>query len=100
MKSEAKNILELFFGFWLHVAANMLGLLLELPLKCGKLFARLIDGKCNQIHVEVYWEFVLFLLIASELKTIFVVLKFECYSADLQSMLKGKYFMLRVVFTT
>lgn len=99
-KNEANDLFKFFFGLRLHIASNVLGFLLNLPLKCGKLFTRLVDDKCNKIHVEMNGKFIVFFLIAFELKTKLLILLSECYCANLKPTLREYYLMFRVVLTT
>lgn len=52
-QDEAEYIFELVFVLRFHVAADMVGLDLKLPLEAGILCSLFVDGEGDRVHVEM-----------------------------------------------
>lgn len=100
LEYQTQDLLEFLLRFRLHIASDVLCLLLQLPFEAGKLLSGFIDGKRDHIHVQMNGKLILLLFIASELERVVVAIFQKSNGGHLQSAYNDKYLMFLVVWMT
>ena len=66
VQNVAEDLPELIPFLGVHVAADVFGFDLKLPLEAGILSAVSVDGEDNRVHIQVNWQLVFLILVAFE----------------------------------